>query len=74
MALQVTAQQREFILHGTNGKKVTLTDIDPDKSPEQVLDHYLGLYPELTTATIQGPIIKKDRVQYEFSPQLGDKG
>lgn len=51
-----------------------LPDVNPDFTPQQTLDYYIVYYPELTTATIQGPEVLKDSVRYTFCPQLGTKG
>ena len=32
------------------------------------------MYPELTTATVHGPLIKEDMVEYEFKTTIGTKG
>ena len=42
--------------------------------PEAVLNMYAQTYPELTTAKIEGPEIKNDRVEYIFQAMLGTKG
>ncbi len=69
MALQVTSLTREFIL----GKK-TLSDPNPALSPEEVMKHYSGSYPEMTNATISGPKIEAGKAVYSFKTTVGTKG
>ena len=37
-------------------------------------DDYSNFYPELTTATVHGPVIRDDRTEYEFKTTIGTKG
>lgn len=53
---------------------ITLADPSPLFSPEAVLNFYAQTYPILTTATIEGPVINNDAVQYKFVSQIGTKG
>lgn len=61
-------------MKSTSGEDVVLTDANPNFSAQQMLEHYIPLFPELTSATLQGPEVLTDRVRYTFSPQLGTKG
>jgi PRTRC genetic system protein C len=53
---------------------IKLADPSPSFSPEVVLNFYAQTYPILTTATIEGPVINDDAVQYKFVSQIGTKG
>ena len=73
MALQIKGMSRTF-----NFKKgteyVNLQDPDPNLSPDMVMSYYSNFYPELTTATVHGPVIRDDRTEYEFKTTIGTKG
>lgn len=64
---------RVFIFE-QKGSKLELTDPSTTMQPEAVLNLYAQTYPELTTAKIEGPEIKNDRVEYTFQAMLGTKG
>lgn len=53
---------------------IKLADPSPTYSPEAVLNFYAQTYPILTTATITGPVINDDAIQYKFVGQIGTKG
>lgn len=53
---------------------IKLADPSPSFSPEAVLNFYAQSYPILTTATIEGPVINDDALQYKFVSQIGTKG
>ena len=53
---------------------IKLADPSSSFSPEAVLNFYAQTYPILTTATIEGPLIKDDALQYKFVSQIGTKG
>jgi PRTRC genetic system protein C len=53
---------------------IQLADPSPSFSPEAVLNFYAQTYPILTTASIEGPVINNDVVQYKFVSQIGTKG
>ena len=73
MALQIKGMSRTFkFKKGT--EYVTLQDPDPNLSPDVVMSYYSNFYPELTTATVQGPVIRDDRTEYEFKTTIGTKG
>ena len=44
------------------------------KGPEMVMNYYSNFYPELTTATVHGPVLKDDKAVYEFKTTIGTKG
>lgn len=57
-----------------NGTDVTLSDPDPERTPEQVMQLYANQYPALTTASVHGPTMEKDKAVYEFKTTMGTKG
>lgn len=73
MALQIKGMSRTFkFKKGT--EYVTLQDPEPNLSPDMVMSYYSNFYPELTTATVHGPVIKEDKAVYEFKTTIGTKG
>ena len=73
MALQIKGMSLTFkFKKGT--EYVTLQDPDPNLSPDVVMSYYSNFYPELTTATVHGPVIRDDRTEYEFKTTIGTKG
>ena len=66
MALEIKGMTRSF--------KFTLQDPDPNISPDMVMSYYSNMYPELTTATVHGPVIREDMTEYEFKTTIGTKG
>jgi PRTRC genetic system protein C len=73
MALITKSLKRVFKFERENNT-IKLDDINADLTPEKVLDFYAGSYPELTTATIEGPEVDGDTVVYNFITQIGTKG
>jgi len=69
MALEVTQLTREFSYNG-----MTLPDVGPQFSPDQVRDVYSAQYPELTTAAVDGPEVKDGIARYTFVRAAGAKG
>lgn len=69
MALTITKATRCFTFNG-----VDLPDPAPNMSPEDVRDLYSATYPELTTATIEGPETRGTRLVYTFRRAAGTKG
>lgn len=69
MAIEIKPLPRVFQYNG-----MTLTDIDPNMTPEDVRDVYAAQYGELTTAEIIDHGIEKDTHRYEFRKQVGTKG
>ena len=54
---------------------VELDDINPELPPEQILEHYCLLYPELTNATIKTKGLDERGMQrFEFDLNIGTKG
>ncbi len=73
MALDIKGLKRVFILKKGNGT-LTLEDPDSRMSLSEVTDFYSINYPELTTATLQGPELEEDRAVYRFKTTIGTKG
>lgn len=73
MALDIKGLKRVFILKKGNNT-LTLEDPDSRMSLSEVTDFYSMNYPELTTATLQGPELEEDRAVYRFKTTIGTKG
>jgi PRTRC genetic system protein C len=69
MTIIVQKLQRSFAYNG-----IALPDPGSELSPEQVRDVYSATYPEITTASIEGPEQKGDRLLYTFRRAVGTKG
>ena len=69
MAITTREVVREFKYSG-----VTLPDPGSALSPEQIRDLYSATYPEIVSATIEGPVIKGTKMVYEFRRVTGTKG
>lgn len=73
MALEINALKRVFQLK-KGSSTLKLDDPDSSLSLNEVMDFYSMNYPELTTATVQGPEIENDRAVYLFKTTIGVKG
>lgn len=73
MALEKTALKREFKFK-KDGTTVTLPDPNPEFSQEEVMQFYSGQYPELTTATMEGPKVEGNTAVYLVKTTVGTKG
>lgn len=73
MALEVTNLKRAFSFK-KDGKKIDLSDPNPDFSVSEVMQFYSNQHPELTTCTVDGPKIDGDAATYEFKTTVGTKG
>lgn len=71
--LVATTLERIFTFRDKE-QNIKLADPSPSFSPEAVLNFYAQTYPILTTATIEGPVINDDALQYKFVSQIGTKG
>lgn len=69
MSLSVTAVTRLFLYNG-----MQLLDPGPSFSPEAVRDLYTAQYPELTTASVDGPEISGETMTYKLVRAAGAKG
>lgn len=70
----ITNQLPRVFLFDRQGTKIELSDPSADLTPVAVLNFYSQTYPELTTARMEGPEIKNDRVEYSFQTTIGTKG
>lgn len=66
--MKIEVAERSFQYNG-----VTLTDPGAAMSPEQVRDFYSAMYPEITTATIEGPEERSGKLLYTFRRAVGTK-
>ncbi|CAB1369176.1 PRTRC system protein C [Denitratisoma oestradiolicum] len=69
MTITVQKLLRSFAYNG-----IALPDPGSDLTPEQVRDVYSATYPEITTASIEGPEQKGERLVYTFRRAVGTKG
>jgi len=67
--MQIGTIVREFSYNG-----VTLPDPGAHLTPESVRDMYSAAYPEITTASVEGPERKGDKICYVFKRAVGTKG
>lgn len=73
MALEIKGLARVFKFK--KGKEtLALDDPDGNLSPNEVMDFYSCVYPELTTASVSGPVFEEDKAVYEFKTTIGTKG
>ena len=74
MALQVTNLKREFRYTDKDKKVIYLSDPNPKFTTEEALKFYIGTYPELTNALIEGPKIEGDKAVFSISTKAGQLG
>lgn len=67
--MQISPMLRTFFYSG-----LQLPDPDNRLTPEQVRDFYASAYPEITTASIEGPEASDGTLKYKFTRALGTKG
>ena len=67
--MKVTALARTFSYNG-----VSLPDPGATHTPEQAKNFYAVMYPEITSAAIEGPIEKNGKLEYTFRRAVGTKG
>jgi PRTRC genetic system protein C len=73
MALQITSLPRTFEIE-VEGKKITLDDPGSHLTPDEVLKHYMGVYPQLTNAHVDGPKVSGGKAGYTMNTKAGTKG
>ncbi len=73
MALTINGLERIFKFQHGN-EQIALSDPNPGMTVDQVMNFYSNTYPELTTATAQGPEIANDKSVFYFRTTLGTKG
>lgn len=67
--MQIGTLTREFLYNG-----IALPDPLSTMTPEGVRDMYSAAYPEITSAAIEGPERKGDKLCYVFKRAVGTKG
>ncbi len=67
--MHVEAMEREFTLNG-----LRLPDPGSKLSVEQVREMYAMTYPEILTASLEGPEAVGNKLVYRFSRAIGSKG
>lgn len=73
MAMTVNGLNRTFKFR-KGSETIVLADPMPGEMPDAVMNYYSNMYPELTTATVHGPVIENDTAVYEFKTTIGTKG
>lgn len=71
--LEVKQLTREFTFK-KDGTLVRLPDPNPEFTSQEVLDFYSNRYPELTTATLDGPVTEGKTAVYNAKTTVGTKG
>ena len=69
MAITITSLERSFSYNG-----VSLPDPGATLTLEQVRDVYCAAFPEIVSASIEGPEKKGDNLVYTFKKGVGTKG
>ncbi len=69
----VTSMPRVFLMKDKE-QEIRLADPSVQWSAKAVLNFYANTYPLLTTAQIEGPVIRNDELQYRFVSTIGTKG
>jgi PRTRC genetic system protein C len=67
--LKTSSLPREFVFNGSR-----IPDPDPQMSIDQVRDLLTPSYPEIATATLNGPEDTGTSLRYSFSRAIGSKG
>jgi PRTRC genetic system protein C len=67
--MQVERMEREFTYNG-----LRLPDPGSNLSVEQVREIYAAAYPEIVTASLEGPEAVGAKLVYRFSRAIGSKG
>lgn len=70
----ISTQLKRVFSFKLKQQDIQLADPSETFSPEAVLNFYAQTYPILTTASIEGPVIADDALQYKFVLQIGTKG
>jgi PRTRC genetic system protein C len=73
MALKVEYLTRSFVFE-KDGKLIPLPDPGAHYPPEKVMSFYSNTYPELTTGSVDGPVVVKDQAQYKMKAKTGTHG
>lgn len=74
MALTTEFIKREFILI-VDSEEITLSDPNPRMTPDEVRKHYMGAYPSIVSASMEGPAVQPDgSVKYTIKSSPGTFG
>lgn len=73
MPLDIKGIKRVFKLK-KNNSILELDDPNSNMPLTEVMDFYSITYPELTTATLNGPELEDGRAVYQFVTTIGTKG
>lgn len=74
MALEVTNVPKEIRFKPKDGKKEITLEYPAGMRPSEAAAFYSKQYPELTTATVEGPTMKSGVAVYSFKTSVGTKG
>lgn len=75
MALKVKNAERLFVIAAKReSDNITLTDPNPSMDPIEVMRFYSGQHPELTSSSVDGPVMKDGKAVYSFQTIIGEKG
>lgn len=75
MAFKVINADRLFIIKAKKEKdNIELADPNKTMEPVDVMKFYAGKYPELTSSTVTGPVMKSEKAVYTFQTIIGEKG
>lgn len=75
MALEVKVPEREFVILKKDKKEnVVLPDPHPAMTIPEVINHYKGTYPEISTSTVDGPKMEENKAVFSFKTVIGDHG
>lgn len=66
--------KRIFVYTDSDKKDIELADPNPNMTPEEVLDHYSGVYPKLTNSVIIPGKEKDGNFIYKIKDNFGPKG
>lgn len=69
MKVKVEEITREFNYNG-----VKLVDPLPTSDPDKIKSFYSALYPEITSAVVEGPEYRGNKMVYTFKRSVGTKG
>lgn len=69
MKVKVEEIIREFNYNG-----VKLVDPLPTSDPDKIKSFYSALYPEITSAVVEGPEYRGNKMVYTFKRSVGTKG
>jgi PRTRC genetic system protein C len=72
--MQIANITRKYVFLNGNRETTELEDIDPEMGHERIMEHYSGLYPELTNAHIVDKGIHEGFHEIHFQSLAGTKG